>query len=196
MDRLRDAWSWLVDEWQWPAGSLLVGVFLIALAPAIAAACPLSFTLIYAQLPAYLLHQWEEHAGDRFRGYINARLGGGFELLTRPATFWINSLGVWALDVAALHAAVVVGPAAGLIAGYLSLLNGVIHVGQAARFREYNPGLTTAVTLLIPLGGWCVYEAGRDAPIGYHVFGVAAIVGLHLLIVVHCVRRWRSRTQA
>lgn len=188
---MRGVWRWLVTEWQWPNAALFAAVFLIVLSPVVGASLTLAATLVYAQLPAYLVHQWEEHTGDRFRAYVNNRMGGGRELLTRRATFWINSLGVWALIAAALLLAVFVRPGAGLVAGYLSLLNGLVHAAQAARFRGYNPGLLTAAGLLIPLGLACVVVAGREESVAPHAASAASIVLLHLGIVAHAAMRWR-----
>lgn len=183
------AWDWLVVSWRWPGASLLVAVFMIVLLPIIFSAFGLATTLVFAQLPAYLVHQWEEHAGDRFRRYFNEKLGGGLELLTPTATFWINCLGVWVVDSAALYAAIYLSPSAGLSAAYLSAINGISHVGQAARLRDYNPGLITAVVLLLPLGGWAIAEAGDTATAVHHAIGVSVAIGLHAAIIVHCRRR-------
>lgn len=58
---------WLVDEWQWPYAGALVAVFLLALLPLWWDATDTALALVYAALPLYMLHQLEEHAGDRFR---------------------------------------------------------------------------------------------------------------------------------
>lgn len=185
------SWDWLVNSWQWPKAGLLCAVFLIGLLPLLLSSVGLALTLVFVQLPAYLIHQWEEHADDRFRVYFNARFGGGEPLLTRLATFRINILGVWVLNAIGIYLAYFVTPGAGLCAGYLSLANGLSHLGQAARLREYNPGLATAFLLLIPLGCWCIAVAGAHAGVGYHAFGAAVAVGLHVLIVLYCRQRMR-----
>ncbi len=71
----------------------------------------LAIALIYVQLPIYMLHQLEEHAGDRFRTFTNTVIGHGKEVLSPNATFVINSLGVWVFDLVALYLAVFVSPA-------------------------------------------------------------------------------------
>lgn len=40
----------------------------------------------------------------------------------------------------------------GLAAAYLILVNGIAHLGMAARFRSYNPGLATGALLFVPFG--------------------------------------------
>jgi hypothetical protein len=183
--------NWLVKDWQWPAASLFAGVALLLVAPVWWQAAGLALTLCYVQLPVYMLHQWEEHADDRFRRYINRTLGDGREVLTPIATFWINSLGVWAVDLTALYLACFVDLSLGLAAAYLPLLNGVGHIVQALVRREYNPGLWTSVLLFLPIGGWGVYEIGRDSGAGWlaHAVGIGVAVGVHVAIIAHVARR-------
>lgn len=172
-------WRWLVRDWQWPAASLFAAVFLLALLPLFAGSAGAALALVFVQLPIYLLHQWEEHTGDRFRRYVNRALGGGRELLPPGLTFSINCLGVWAVDLAALYLAWAVAPAAGLVAGYLALVNAVVHITQAVARREYNPGLVTAVVLFLPVGGWCVCAVGTGASPWAHGVALGLAVGGH-----------------
>jgi hypothetical protein len=146
---------------------------------------------VLLQLPVYMFHQWEEHSGDRFRQYANRVIGGGREVLTPRATFWINCLGVWGVDLSALYLAWAIAPAAGLVAGYLAIVNALLHIGPALRRREYNPGLVTAVVLLLPAGGICVGVVGTGAGALPHVVALAAAIGVHLAVVAHVVRRLR-----
>lgn len=183
--------GWLVGDWQWPAASLFAGCLLLLLVPVWVRVAGLALTLVYLQLPVYMLHQWEEHAGDRFRQYINRTVGGGREALTPIATFWINALGVWAVDLVALCLACFVDLSLGLIAVYLPLINAIGHIGPAAVRRVYNPGLWTSLALFLPLGGWGAYEIARasDASWSGHVIGIGVAVGVHAAIIIHVVRR-------
>ena len=74
-------WGWLVGEWQWPYAALFTGCALLALAPLWFhfAGGPLGW--VHLQLPIYMLHQGEEHAGDRFRLHANRVVAGGREKL-------------------------------------------------------------------------------------------------------------------
>ncbi|PQO44431.1 HXXEE domain-containing protein [Blastopirellula marina] len=182
-------WNWLVRDWQWPSATLFAAVFLTAFLPLVALSAGLLLTLIYVQLPVYMLHQFEEHRGDRFRLYINRTIGHGKEALTPAATFWINSLGVWLVDLLALYLAWLIHPAAGLATGYLAVVNAVPHIGMAIRNRQYNPGLTTAVTLLLPIGLWCVIAVGSSASWQAHLVGLAVAIGVHVAIVVYVAKR-------
>jgi Protein of unknown function with HXXEE motif len=182
-------WTWLVRQWQWPYAALFTAAFLFALLPFIAGGAGGLLALVFVQLPIYMLHQWEEHAGDRFRMYANRVIGGGREALTPTATFWINCLGVWAVDLAALYLAWAITPAAGLIAGYLALVNSLLHIGPALVRREYNPGLVTAVVLFPFAGGWCVLSVGATCGLLPHLIALAAAIGIHLLIVAYVATR-------
>jgi hypothetical protein len=146
--------------------------------------------LVFLQLPVYMLHQWEEHDGDRFRRFVNLHIGGGREALTPVATFWINALGVWAVDLIALYLAAYVSPSLGLIAVYMALVNGVAHVAQGLALRMYNPGLCTALVLFLPLGAWSAYVltiSGADWQA--HAIGLGAALAVHAAIIAHVARR-------
>jgi hypothetical protein len=186
-------WSWLVTQWQWPEATLFTALFLFVLLPFVAAGAGSALGLIFLQLPIYMLHQWEEHSGDRFRKYFNRVFCRGREALTPAATFWFNSLGVWGVILLALYLAWAIAPAAGLVAGYLALVNALLHIVPAIVRREYNPGLITAVFLFPLVGGWCVWHAGASAGILPHLFAFAAAVGIHLAIVAHIARRLNRR---
>ncbi len=186
---------WLIDDWQWPAASLFTGCALLLLAPVWYTATGLALALVYLPLPVYMLHQWEEHDGDRFRGYVNRHIACGREALTPAATFWINALGVWGVDVLALYLAAFVRPSLGLIAVYLPLVNSLGHIAPALVRREYNPGLWTALVLFLPVGGWgwwVLADAGADA--ADHGIGLGVAVAVHLAIVAHVA--WRIRRLA
>lgn len=182
------ALDWLVGRWQWPAAALFAGCLLLLLAPVWFAAAGPALGVVFLQLPVYMLHQWEEHAGDRFRLYVNRTIGRGREALTPAATFWINSLGVWAVDLTALYLAAFVDAGLGLIAVYLPLVNSLGHIGPAAARREYNPGLLTALLLFLPAGVWGLVVIPADGWV-WHAAGLGVAVAVHAAIVVHVTRR-------
>jgi hypothetical protein len=187
-------WGWLVRDWQWPAAALFAGLFLLAIFPVYAAAAGLAGALVFIQLPIYMLHQWEEHAGDRFRLYVNRVVGAGLPVLTPRAAFWINSLGVWGVDLVAVYLAWLIAPSAGLVAGYMALVNAAAHIVQAVARREYNPGLVTAVLLFLPAGGWCVWEVG--AGVGSHLIGLAAALAFNAVFIGHVLWRLKRLRQS
>jgi hypothetical protein len=61
----------------WVYGGALAGLGLLALTPLLTVAWPLGERLVWLVLPVYMLHQLEEHDGDRFRLFVNATIGGG-----------------------------------------------------------------------------------------------------------------------
>jgi hypothetical protein len=148
--------------------------------------------LIYVQLPAYMLHELEEHRGDRFRLYVNERMLAGRPGLGRGATFAINLLGVWVLILASILLAYYVDPGLGLIGVYLTGVNAVVHVLVAAVRREYNPGLATAAAVFVPLTIWSaiaindhydVSTATNLLALGVAILGhvlIVAAIGIHL----------------
>ena len=148
----REVLDWLVAKWQWPAATLFAACFLAVLAPMVFHYAGTPLGLVYLQLPIYMLHQFEEHRGDRFRIWVNRTIGHGREVLTPIATFWINSLLVWGLDLVALYLACFVSLWLGLIAIYMPIVNGIAHVVPAIINRRYNPGLVTGIVLFLPVG--------------------------------------------
>lgn len=182
--RLRDNWVY---------GGTLAALMLLALTPVLARGWPLALLLTWAQLPAYMLHQYEEHDDDRFRRFVNATLGAGREILTRRDTFIINIVGVWGVDALAFALAARIDIGWGLIAVYLSLVNGVIHALQAIAMRRVNPGLYTAVGLFLPLGAatlW-VFATEPGVTLAHHALGLGIALAIHAAIVVHALSHRR-----
>ncbi len=178
---------WLTTYWV--AGAGFMAAALLAIGPLL----PASLWLIFLHSPAYMIHQIEEHWGDRFRSFVNARLFGGREVLTTEAVLWINLPGVWGVNLAALYAAWLVAPGFGLAAPYLAVVNGLSHLGVMLRFRSYNPGLWTSLGVFLPLG--LTTLAVVPASLAQHLLGLAIAVAIHAAIVVHVARRsaaWTS----
>lgn len=186
--------GWLVGKWQWPYAALFAAGFLVALAPLVFHYAGAAIGLVFLQLPIYMLHQYEEHAGDRFRTWVNGILGHGRDVLTPIATFWINSLLVWGLDFVALYLAVFVDLSLGLIAIYLPLLNAFGHIVPSIIQRKYNPGLITSITLFLPIGVLSAIVVSRAAGCNLedHLLAFGVAIAVHATIIVHVRRRmWR-----
>lgn len=180
--------SWLLRQWQY--AGFLTGIILLILLPLWASETGLVLALVYLQLPLYMLHQLEEHAGDRFRRFVNDRMAGGRDALTPGATLVINVVGVWMVDVIALYLSFFVNPGFGLIAVYLSVVNAIVHLVAAVALRAYNPGLWTALFLFLPLGVWSLYVlTSAGAGVGPHAIGLIVAVGIHAMIMAHVRRR-------
>jgi len=183
--------DWLVAKWQWPYAALFTAGFLAALAPFVFRYAGLALGLVYLQVPIYMLHQYEEHAGDRFRLWVNQMLGHGRDVLTPIATFWINSLLVWLLDLVALYLACFVDLSLGLIAIYLPMLNAFGHIVPALITRKYNPGLLTSLTVFLPVGVLSTYLVSRAAgsDVQDHLLALGVAIAVHGTIIAHVRRR-------
>ncbi len=175
----------------WVYGGALAAVLLLALAPALLAGRPLAQVAVFLHLPAYMLHQYEEHDHDRFRRFVNMHIGRGHEVLTPLAVFIINVPVVWGLLTLAFHAAATQHLGWALAATYLMLVNALVHIVHAVVLRRYNPGLATAVLVFVPLGGttlWLIQHAGAGS-LAHHAAGLAIAVALHAAILAHAMRR-------
>ena len=183
--RLRDNWVY---------GGFLAALMLLALTPALASGWPLPLLLIWLQLPVYMLHQFEEHDDDRFSRFVNATVGGGREVLSRLDVFVINLGGVWVVDAVAFWLAARMHVGLGLIAVYLSLINGVSHVLMAAVMRRYNPGVITSLVLFIPLGVITlrVLHGSSGVSSTAHIVGLGVAVLIHAAIILLIVARKRQ----
>ena len=172
----------------WVYGGALAGVLLLLLAPVLVTDWDLAATLGYLALPVYMLHQFEEHDDDRFRRFVNAVIGHGREALSVTAVFWINFAGVWLLLGAVLWAVRLLGPGWVAAAGWLILLNGLLHIAQGVALRRYNPGLATAILLFLPFGLTTLATAWPLATGAVFWSSFALAVAVHAGIFVH-VRR-------
>ncbi|WP_186399218.1 HXXEE domain-containing protein [Stappia sp. P2PMeth1] len=173
----------------WVYGGALAGVVLLVLAPLLTAGWPWAEILVFLGLPVYMLHQLEEHDGDRFRRFVNEVIGKGREVLSVAAVFVINVGGVWGTMAVTLWLMRAVSPGWGLIGVYLLLVNAVLHIVQAVALRRSNPGLVTATVLFLPLGALAFGElAGAASPV-QHAVSLALVLVLHGAIVVSVRRR-------
>jgi len=185
---LRD---WLAARWVVAAGFMAAA--LLALVPVLCEPLALPVLLIFLHSPAYMVHQVEEHAGDRFRRFTNDVVFGGREALTTASVLVINLPVVWGLNLGALYAASLIGPGYALVAPYALLVNGLTHVAAAIRLRRYNPGLVTSLILFLPLSLATLYVIGREPGTGFatHAAGLAGALVLHALIILHVALRLR-----
>lgn len=178
----------MIRDWffrNWMYAGLVAAIFLFAQVPLIAEGWSLPVALIFLQLPVYMVHQVEEHTGDRFRTFANTHLGNGHDVLPTTAVVFINILLVWVSNQTVIYLAVFVSLGLGLIAVYLSLVNAVTHIAAAFILRLYNPGLVTAIILFLPLGVWTIVEMTGQPGVGIldHVLGLAIALIVHAGII-------------
>ena len=190
---VRGAMQWLVAEWQWPMAALFAGLLLLAMAPIWGVVAGSAIALVWLQLPIYMIHQFEEHYGDRFRLYVNRNVAH-CDALTPEGAFWINSLGVWGIDLAMLYLAVFVNPTLALAAFYLPIVNAIAHVRETAVRRRYNPGLYTSLALFLPVAGYGLYRVSQEtrATAADHLLGFGIAVAVHVTIIVYLVLRMKK----
>ena len=182
--------AWLYANWQY--AGLVAALILLALVPIIAGSVSLALLVIYLSLPVYMLHQAEEHTGDRFRRFVNSRLGHGRDVLTAGAVVVINIGLVWIASLIALYLARFVDLGLGLIPVYLILVNAAIHVLSAASLRAYNPGLITSLVLFLPYGIWAMTVVAPHATPADHAVALLLAIAGHAAIVVVVLGRVRS----
>jgi hypothetical protein len=177
----------------WVYGGFLAGILLLLLAPLFIHSWPPALAAAFFCLPAYMLHQYEEHDDDRFRPFMNRILAGGRDALTLPAVFIINVPGVWGVITLSLWLAAFVRPGLALIAVYLPLVNAFTHIAHAVITRNYNPGLVSAIVIFLPLCAWCLYriQESGDGPLTMHAIGLACALGIHAVIAVSVLNNRR-----
>jgi hypothetical protein len=170
----------------WVYGGFLCGILILLITPILARGWPPALLATFLCLPAYMLHQYEEHDDDRFRRFVNSNFGKGREILSLPAVFLINVPGVWGVVAVAFWLGALLNPGFGLIAAYLLLLNAAIHVVSAVFLRGYNPGLVTGVLFFVPLGAWCVVAIQQTGfgSAEMHFIGLLAAIAVHAAIAI------------
>jgi hypothetical protein len=182
---------WFFQNWMY--AGLVAGLFLLAVLPLFAGTWSAAMVAVFLQLPAYMIHQAEEHAGDRFRKFVNKTVVRVPNALTTAAVVFVNVPLVWGVDLAAIYLARFVAVGWGLVAIYLTLVNAVLHVIGALVLRRYNPGLVTAVLLFLPLGLWglVMVSAVPGVSVTQHAVGLAFAVAAHAGLAIHVFRRGR-----
>lgn len=185
---MRELPVWLADRWV--AGAGFMAAALIATAPVLP--LPLPVFLIFLHSPFYMVHQVEEHTDDRFRRFVNENVFAGRDALGVAAVLVINLPLVWGVNLLALYAAVAWGPAWGLVAPYVMLVNALAHVATSARLRKYNPGLVTGTILFLPLSLFTIWTIGWTGGVFPQLAGAASAILLHAGIIAAVTTRNRS----
>lgn len=185
----------LISYWVYGCG--LSGVLLFSLSPILLKSWSTALAAIFLLLPAYMVHQYEEHESDRFRFFFNQTIGHGFDVLSPLAVFITNVPIVWGLISLSFCGAVLLELGWGLIAAYLVLINACVHIVHALVYKRYNPGLGTAVVIFLPLGGFTVstIHHSESGQLIHHFIGLITAIFLHVIIIMH-VRKKLSKAMA
>jgi hypothetical protein len=174
----------LIRRWLWLTFALApLSVAVVALSH-----WPLPVRLIALLTPAYMLHQIEEHWGDRFRTFVNTRVFEGREALSEAAVFVINVPLVWGLNLGALAWALNGRLDLALIGVYMMLVNAVVHIVGVARFG-YNPGVVTSFVVFAPLSAAII--ASTHEPLSAHLIALGVALIGHAAIVIYAVAHAR-----
>ena len=61
----------------WVYGGFVAGLLLLLLTPVLVHSWPAPLVATFLCLPVYMIHQYEEHDNDRFRLFVNQKIGKG-----------------------------------------------------------------------------------------------------------------------
>ena len=175
----------------WVYGGALAGILLLVMSPLLVSGWTIPLAATFLHLPAYMIHQYEEHDHDRFRLFFNETIGKGFDVLSPLAVFITNVPGVWGVIALSLYGAVLFGLGWALVAVYLVLVNALVHVVHAIIFKRYNPGLFTAVVVFLPLGSFTLAAIDRagGGSVTSHAVGLVTAIAIHAAILLHVKRK-------
>jgi hypothetical protein len=187
--------TWYLDNWSRVA--LPAAIVMLLSLPILLVEGNRDLILLYALLPIYMIHQYEEHARGRFVAFFNATIGQGHEVLTEVSAFWINILLVWGLFLALFSITRYWTMLFVFVPIYATLLNGIVHIATSLAIRRYNPGLYTSVALFLPWSIFCLIYFSREAvaPWRDNIIGLIGGILIHAIIVVYAVAK-RRRLEA
>lgn len=185
-----------VDEWVY--GGFLAALALVVCAFGLANYLPLPLLLVFLLIPGYMLHQAEEHSANRFRDFVDQQIGRGRPVLNNRDIFLVNVPGVWGVFALCFVLACQGNMGLGLVPAYAALVNVPAHVVPAIRMRRLNPGLVTAVLVLLPLSLSTIASISSDSNISWpwHVAAIAIALITHALIFGLAATRLRANQAA
>jgi hypothetical protein len=189
-------YEWAIGNWA--RASLPGAILLLLLSPFVHSGVGKEAFLVFLLLPVYMIHQYEEHAKGQFKLFVARSVGRGTEVLGDKAIFWINILAVWLLGLVVLYLTEYVNGVFALVAGYLTAVNGLLHVIVGVVLRGYNPGFWTSLMLFLPLGIYTLWVCTLldGAGLAQHVFAAIVAVAVHAVIMVNVRLRMVSVKQA
>jgi Protein of unknown function with HXXEE motif len=174
--------DWFILNWS--RTTLPIAGILLFFSPLIFEKLGLLLFIVFLQLPAYMIHQYEEHAHGKFKAHITNMMGQ--EALSDRDIFYINILLVWVMDIIALYLAVYVHIWFGLIAAYMPAFNGITHIAASIKMRKYNPGVLTSIFIFLPVGCFGIYLISQTAKVSvlHHAIALGITLLAHAAIIV------------
>ncbi|MBV1700875.1 MAG: HXXEE domain-containing protein [Hyphomicrobiales bacterium] len=152
--------------------------------------------LLGLHLPVYMLHQVEEHLWPAgFRRFVNQQIfhsgDAGFPASAGAIAF-VNIALVWLpVSLGAMPPILWQGFLwMGLAMVAVSLVNGLTHVMAAVKLRRANPGLWTAIFLLLPFSIWTLHGAFSQNIIGWPIFAILISVAVALHGAIALIMAW------
>jgi hypothetical protein len=168
----------------WVYGGTLAGLLILVLTPLMAPSWSRAELLVFLILPAYMLHQFEEHNADRFRLFVNGVVFKGRAALSVTDVFLINVPGLWGVLAVVIWLNQTVSGGWGLIGVWLILVNGLSHMVQGVALRRSNPGLWTSIFFFLPLGLEGLATLGPVASRTENLVAFAIAILIHAIIIV------------
>jgi hypothetical protein len=193
--------KWL--ERYWPMSTIFLAVYVTMLLALFVLRSDFPLFLIWAQLPVYFLHQFEEYVfPGGFKEFFNTKVLGSpvaAEPLNARVSMWINVPIVYVAFPISAVLATTVSLTFGLWMAYFSVINALSHVVMFAKLG-YNPGFIASLVLNIPVGIYTIAYLSAHDLVSPTVHIVSAGIGLTvqaaLMIYGFGVLKPRLRTTA
>lgn len=116
--------------------------------------------------------------------------------MSKEFVFFVNVFVVWGAIIGSAFASLYFHKGFALVAGYLTLINGGLHLLGTIAMRKYNPGVITGVTLFLPLGLWAIIMHPPPGAQWYdHVFAAVVVIIGHLMILGYLRMRLKKLRQ-
>lgn len=139
---------WIIENWS--RAGLITAIVLLLLTPLLKLSGNRAVLAVYLLLPFCMFHQYEERGQGRLLEFYRRMMPRVAPTLTERKLLLVNLGAVWFLFLGSIYATAYGLFWFALYGSYLSLVNALMHIGQWAAWRSYNPGLWTALVILIP----------------------------------------------
>ncbi len=183
------------ERWQRALPWLIVAA-LAGLLPAWQQALTSLPLLLALHLPVYMIHQIEEHLWPGgFRRYVNTKVfhsGDPLRPASAGAIAFVNIVMVWVpIALGAIPQQVLPGLMwLGLTMVAVSLVNAMAHIALLVPTRQRNPGVMTAVVLLLPFSLWTLRLAMVQKVLDWSHLALLIVLALALHGVVAVIIAW------
>jgi hypothetical protein len=189
--------KWLEENWS--KATVFLAVYVTALIVLFVADNNFALFLIWAQIPVYFLHQFEEYIyPGGFMEFFNTKTLGSRQKdfpLTKKVSFWINIPIIFVgFPVSAIFAGQI-DIAVGIWVAYFSIINALSHV--ALFFQNgYNPGFIVSLFANIPVGLYTVYYfiSHQTISLNSHIIGFLIAIGIQGIIMVYGLKFLKAKT--